>query len=106
MTPQRKASDSLVEKGKTALSSKNYDDAAQIFQNAVNVDGSNGTAYYYLALTNHYMGQERTAAGLLDKAESLLRSDKQWMEKIDELRSLVTGEKPPVAPLPPIADEY
>ena len=105
-TPQRKASDRLVEKGKASIDSKSYDQAAGLFQDAMNVDPSNGVAYYYLALTDHYLGQGGAAAGLLDKAESLLRGDKYWAQKIEELRTLVTGEKPQVAPLPPVIDQY
>lgn len=106
LTPQRKASDRLVDKGKTSLDAKNYDQALQLFQDAANVDPSNGVAYYYLALTDHYLGEQNTAAGLLDKAESLLRSDQYWMGKVEELRALITGEKPQVAPLPPVVDQY
>jgi len=105
-TPQRKASDRLIDKGKISLDAKRYDQAGQLFQDATTVDPSNGVAYYYLALTDHYLGQDSAASGLLDKAESLLRYDQHWMGKIEELRSLVTGEKPPVAPLPPVIDQY
>lgn len=105
-TPQRKASNRVVDKGKASLDGKSYDQAAQLFQDAVNIDPTNGAAYYYLAMTDHYLGQNAVAAGLLDKAESLLRNDAYWMEKIDELRSVVTGEKPSVAPLPPVIDQY
>lgn len=106
MTPQRKASDRLIDKGKTSLDTKSYDQAAQLFQDAANVDPSNGVAYYYLALTDHYLGEQHVAAGLLDKAESLLRSDGHWMGKIEELRTLITGEKPSATPLPPVIDQY
>ena len=105
-TPQRKASNRVMDKGKTALDGKSYDQAAQLFQDAVNIDSTNGAAYYYLAMTDHYLGQNAVAAGLLDKAESLLRRDAYWMEKIEELRSVVTGEKPSVTPLPPVIDQY
>lgn len=105
-TPQRKASDRLVEKGKSSLDAKNYDQASQFFQDAVNVDSTNGVAYYYLALTDHYLGEQSVAAGLLDKAESLLSYDQYWMGKVEELRALITGEKPAVAPLPSVTDQY
>lgn len=105
-TPQRKASERLVEKGIAELGAKNAEHAAQIFQDAVNVDASNGVAYYYLAMADAQIGRSDVAAGLLDKAESLLRYDSDWISKIEELRTSITGEKPSSTPLPHIIDEY
>jgi tetratricopeptide (TPR) repeat protein len=106
MTPQRKASARLVEKGVLEFNSRNYEQAAQIFQDAVNVDASNGMAYYYLAMTDASLGQPDTALGLLDKAESLLRDDQYWMGKIEELRASLSGEKTPAIKPPPVFDQY
>jgi Tfp pilus assembly protein PilF len=105
-TPQRRASDRLVQKGMGELGAKNYEGALQAFQEAVNIDATNGAAYYYLALTNDYLGEKETAMGLLDKAESLLGHDSSWLEKIDDLREKIGGGKTPGTPLPPIMDEY
>lgn len=106
ITPQRRASDRLVQKGMGQLDSRNYENALQIFQEAVNVDATNGAAYYYLALTNDYLGEKDTAMGLLDKAESLLGHDPLWLEKIDDLRMEISGEKIPGTTSPPVMDEY
>lgn len=106
MTPQRRASDRLVQKGVNQLDSRNYENALQALQEAVNIDGTNGIAYYYLALTNDYLGEKDAAMGLLDKAESLLGHDPSWLEKIDDLREDLSGEKTPGTPLPPVMDEY
>lgn len=106
MTLQRKASARLVEKGVLELNSKNYEQAAQIFQDAVNVDASNGMAYYYLAMTDAHLSQPDTALGLLDKAESLLRNDQYWMGKIEELRASIAGEKTPAVQPPAVFDQY
>ena len=106
ITPQRTASDRLIEKGEAELKIKNYERAQQIFQDAANIDSSNGVAFYYLAESNLYLEQPQIAQGLLDKAESLLRYDKDWLQKIEELRIKITGEKSPVTPLPPVIDKY
>jgi len=88
------------------MNAKNYEQAAQLFQDAVNVDASNGVAYYYLASADANLGQQDTAFGLLDKAESLLRDDRYWMDRIEELRASISGEKPSAIKPPPVFDQY
>lgn len=91
----------LVEKGKAELSAHDADRAAAIFMDAVNVDASNGVAYYYLAVANHELGKTEIALGLLDKAEATLGADPEWMGKIDELRASMGGaDTTPVGPSP------
>lgn len=106
ITPQRKASQRTVQKGITQLNNNNYDQALQIFQDAVNIDPFNGVAYYYLASANNYLEEKDVAMGLLDKAESLLQYEPEWLEKIEELRLSISGEAPETAPLPPVIDEF
>lgn len=77
----------LVEKGKPILDAENAEQAANIFRDAINIDASNGIAYYYLAAANAKLGETETALGLLDKTEALLGADEEWMKKIEELRS-------------------
>ncbi len=91
-TPQRKASDRIVAKGKAQLENENYERALQLFQDAVNVDSANGEAYYYLALAQVKMEQNHLALGLLDKAEALLQHEPIWLEKIQNLRQEIGGE--------------
>lgn len=96
-TPQRAASQQLVENGLNHLDEKNYELAAVRFQDAINVDPRNGEAYYYLALSDYYLEQYDTAIGLLDKALSLLTGDEAWMEKIENLKASIladTSEEP------------
>jgi len=93
-TPRRKASDRIVEKGMLEFQSKKYEQALQLFQDAVNVDSSNGVAYYYLALTNIELDRKNAANGLLDKAEALLSHEPGWLEKIENVRkSIGTSDK-------------
>lgn len=106
ITPQRKASQRTVQKGITDLNAENYEQALQTFQDAVNIDPSNGVAYYYLAMANNHLEEKETALGLLDKAEALLQYEPEWIEKIEELRLTISGEAPETAPLPPVVDEF
>lgn len=91
VTPQRQVSLRLVERGKTLLDSKELDKASAVFMDAINLDTSNGIAYYYLAVTDERLGLPQMASGLLDKAEALLGADEEWQRQINELRT-VLGE--------------
>lgn len=102
MTPRRQASMRLVDKGNVFVASMDYERAAALFRDAINVDGSNGVAYYYMAVADAKLGAVDVAAGLLDKAEAMLGADSEWMTKIDELRTEL-GLSPaahPTAPSP------
>ena len=76
-----------METGKSALSGGNAERAAALFRDAINVDGSNGIAFYHLAEAELTLGSKDEVLGLLDKAEALLGSDTAWMEKIEKLRA-------------------
>jgi tetratricopeptide (TPR) repeat protein len=99
-TPQRAASTQLVERGLEFIDAKNYELAAVRFQDAINIDPRNGLAYYYLALTDYYMGQNDTALGLLDKAKSLMGHDEKWNERIENLRASILTEEATAQPEP------
>ena len=101
MTPQRQASNRLVSKGKALIDSGDFDRAAGVLMDAVNVDSSNGVAYYYLAVANVKLGNNEVAAGLLDKAEAQLGADEEWQSKINQLRAgLGIPEPTPVVQSP------
>jgi len=85
-TPARLASDRLVEKGNAFLGDDDLGRAKSKFRDAVNVDPNNGTAYYWLAITQARLGENDVALGLLDKADALLSRDPEWSEKIDKAR--------------------
>lgn len=84
--PERRASMQLVEKGRVLMDGDDAEAASTAFRDAMNVDSTNGEAYYYLALAYYYTEKPDLASGLLDKAEQLLGSDEAWRSKIDELR--------------------
>ena len=91
----------LIDKGKTFLDEDDLTKATAMFRDAVNVDPSNGVAYFYLALADAKIGQRDIALGLLDKAEALLGADEEWMAKINDLRSdLGAGVSKPIVSSP------
>jgi tetratricopeptide (TPR) repeat protein len=85
-TPARLASNRLLDRGKAQLDSRDYSRAATTLRDAINVDTTNGAAYYYLALAQARLEQPDLALGLLDKAEALLGSDEGWAAMIEDLR--------------------
>lgn len=94
MTPERKASDVLVEQGQAALNEGRYDHAADLFQESISVDPSNGIGYYSLAAVKFQSGEYGDVWNLLDKAELLLSNQPEMLEKIQTLRLEVQKQKP------------
>lgn len=92
--PKRQASERLVEKGVVALSHDDVATAAEHFQSAMNIDSSNGVAYFYMAKVKVAGGNPDEALGFIDRAEQLVGHDSYWQERIDELRTEITGEEP------------
>lgn len=91
-TPKARAANKMIEDGRRFLSMGDVEAAERIFQDAINVDPSNGVAYYYLARTKYELGQFQQAAGILDKAEELLSGSREWTETVRVLRSLVNSQ--------------
>lgn len=83
----------LVGRAQALLESQDADRAAALLMDAINLDPSNGVAYYHLARANEGLGRQEIASGLLDKAEALLGADEEWQGRIQELR-LAIGEAP------------
>jgi len=94
-TPERRASMRLIDQGREFLDTDDFERATETFRDAINVDATNGIAYYYLALTYYYLDRPDLSAGLLDKAEALLGYDEEWGAKIDELRIELKVPSPP-----------
>lgn len=94
LTPERNASNVLLEQGREALSAGRYDYASDRFQEAIGVDPSNGAAYYELADAKFRSGEYGDVTGFLDKAESLLMDQPEWLDKIEQLRQEVQLQKP------------
>lgn len=88
-TPKARASTGLIENGRKFLVAGDFDNAESSFQEAINVDPSNGIAYYYLAKVKYELALFQQALGILDKAEDLLIDSKEWMETIKTLREMI-----------------
>ena len=96
-SPQRTASDSLIESGKTDLEQGRYDGAADLFHEAVTLDPTNGAAYYYLALTKLKAGEYGDAESFAEKAKTLLSHSthaSEWQDKLKALREEIETKKP------------
>ena len=85
-TAERMASEAIVDDGQRALQHGLYDNAADLFQQAVTVDPTNGEAYYYLALARVRSGEYGEAEGLIEKADQLLGAKPDWVLKLEELK--------------------
>lgn len=94
----------LVDRGRALLETEEFDRAAASFRDAINVDVSNGVAYYWLAFAEARLGESQAALGLLDKAEALVGADNEWMGKIDELRAEL-GVVPSPRIVPDVIDQ-
>lgn len=94
LTPEQSASVALVEQGREAALSGRYDQAADLFQEAITVDPSNGVAYLEMARVRTQASEYGEAWGFLEKAESLLANDPQWGDSIQSLRQELSQKKP------------
>lgn len=93
LTPQRAASNALIDDGEKSFAMGLYDRAADLFQEAVTVDSSNGAGYYHLALTRLRAGEYDEAEGLFEKAELLLGNRSDWMDRLEELKRELNQKK-------------
>ncbi|HEX5037145.1 MAG TPA: tetratricopeptide repeat protein [bacterium] len=83
---ERMASNAIVDDGTQAFRYGRYDAAADLFQQAVTVDPTNGAAYYHLALAKMRSGEYGDAEGLIEKADQLLGANPDWVLKLEELK--------------------
>jgi tetratricopeptide (TPR) repeat protein len=93
-SPERSASNALIDQGETSFHRGLYDQAASSFQEAVTVDAANGAGYYWLALTKLRSGEYGEAEGLIEKAATLLSNRPEWSEKLEILQREFQQNKP------------
>ena len=89
--PERGASYDLLSKGNNALAEGKFETAIDLFQESINLDPTNGVAYYYLAVAkSRVTEEEETDTGeildLLDRAEGLLEGEPSWKKSIERFR--------------------
>ncbi len=93
-SPERKASNAVVEQGQSTFNRGLYDQAANSFQEAVTLDATNGAAYYWLALAKLRSGEYGEAEGLIEKAQTLLAGRSEWTDKLSDLQKEFQQNKP------------
>lgn len=93
-SPERQASNALIEQGQIAFERGLYDQAAGTFQEAVSIDATNGAAYYWLARAKLRSGEYGEAEGLIEKSLTLLSHRPDWAERLEELQREFHQNKP------------
>lgn len=87
--PEREASQQVVEEGKGYLITGRLAEAERRFERATRIDPTNGFAYYWLGRSRVEAGDPASAAGVLEKAESLLGPYPEWRERAARLLASV-----------------
>lgn len=90
-SPERAASQSLVEEGKGYLIAGQAGEAERRFDRATRIDPTNGFAYYFLGRARVASGDRNGAIGVLEKAESLLGPYPEWRERAARLIGSLRG---------------
>lgn len=93
-TPERAASEALVEEGKVFLEKGMFDSAGDKFQEAISIDPSYGVPYYYMAHVKLKGGEYGGVWGFLEKAEELLAKNPEWTAKLKILREELEHDQP------------
>jgi tetratricopeptide (TPR) repeat protein len=88
-TPEREASQQVVEEGKGYLITGLSVEAERRFERATRIDPTNGFAYYWLGRARLEAGEPAAAAGVLEKAESLLGPYPEWRDRAARLLASV-----------------
>lgn len=84
-SPERIASDALIDDGERMESRGLYGRSADLFQEAVTVDPTNGAGYYHLAAAHLKSGEYGDVEGLIAKARTLLGSNPEWSARLKDL---------------------
>ena len=87
LPPRRKASLSLTDQARELIEAGEPDRAVVRLEKALNIDGRNGHAYYYLALARYLQGDMGQAITLCGTAYLNLGSDRYFGSKALLLRS-------------------
>lgn len=80
-TPSRESSQRVVEEGKGYMIAGRTAEAAGRFETASRIDPTNGFAWYWLGRARIAAGDRGGAAGVLEKAESLLGPYPEWRDR-------------------------
>ena len=92
-SPKRLASQKLVEEGKGYWVAGLDEQARERFGQAIRLDGSNGTPYYYLAEIAADAGEWADAAGYHERASALLRGREEYRQPLAELAGRIAERR-------------
>ena len=92
-SPRRLASQRLVEEGKGFRIAGRDAEAAERFQAALRLDGSNGVAHFYLAQLAADAGRWTEAAGYYEQAAALLRGREEYREPLGDLAGRIAERR-------------
>lgn len=92
-TPESSAANSVVQNGIKEYNREEYEKAGRTFESAINMEPSNGEAYYWLAKTNFKMGDMENAKQFLYKASQYLTGD-EWEKKLHDLEKEIDSIQP------------
>ena len=76
----------LLKQGIGFLKNQDTDKAEWNFEEAIKIDPKYGPAYYWLARARYRLNQTQSSFELLNKAEKLLQSSPDWLERVDQFR--------------------
>jgi tetratricopeptide (TPR) repeat protein len=89
---RRKASLTLVNKGKKSVFNNEYSDAKKNLKSAISIDPQNAHAYYYLALLEYKQGQYNQALGHLQNAKVHFK-DSKWKAETHVMAGRIEEDK-------------
>lgn len=88
-SPRALASLQLTEQGRTLLQSGDPDNAISIFEQAININPTNGQNYYYLSEAWLLKGNAIQAKEFNRLAEIYLQDDRRWMRRVLQQRERI-----------------
>jgi tetratricopeptide (TPR) repeat protein len=88
-SPRALASLQLTEQGRILLESGDLDDAISIFEQAININPTNGQNYYYLSEAWLLKGNTVQAKEFNRLAEIHLQDDRGWMRRVLQQRERI-----------------
>jgi tetratricopeptide (TPR) repeat protein len=88
LTPEQTVSLRLTQEGEEALLRGSMIEASNTFAKAIDLDPSNGFAYYFLGEINFQKGKYHQSLTFLEKAEGILQKRSHWLSKIYSLMGI------------------
>lgn len=88
-SPEAMAASQLTQQALIAFKEKDLNRAEDKLAEAIRLSPTFGAAYYWLARVKYELNHLDKALHLLDRAEILLQQSKQWIHRIDLLKTYI-----------------